>query len=178
MAKKPMKFTIWSSYIDLNDKYWQELIEENKSLDPEFWENADEYTEMTWAQEENDMDLYNIRQWLDVDLDRPILVIADLGLWTGRKSGYRLIGSGSLSEILQASSYPSEVWWYCDGKDIRGEEIHHDGVNRYLYRAVRDPRNIDKFLNMIFFQQEYSRDTLNKYTLSIAKDVKKALGII
>lgn len=170
------QFMIWDSYIDLNDEEWQEAIEDDKCIDPEFWENADEELEMEWCENENYMELEMLRDMLDVDLDRPILVIADLGLWDGRKSAYRLIESGSLREILQSNFHPSEVYWYCDGYDIRGAELHHDGINHYLYRAIRDPENIERFLDMIYFQQGYSLDTLDKYTLSIAKDVEKALG--
>lgn len=175
MAKQ---FVIWDSCIDLNNEKWQEAIKEDKELNPEFWEDADEYLEMEWCHNENEMELEMLQNLLNVDLDNPILIIADLGLWDGRKSGYRLIESGSLREILQPScSGQSEVCWYFDGEDIKCEEIHHDGTNHYLYREVRNPDEIDRFLAMIYHQLDYSPDTLDRYTKPLAKDIKKILGI-
>ena len=133
---------------------------------------------MEWCQNENKMELEMLRDALNVDLDNPILIIADLGFWNGRRSGYHLIELGSLREILQPScSGQGEVCWYFDGEDIKCEEIHHDGTNHYLYREVRNPDEIEYLLATIYLQQDLSPYTLDRYTKPIAKDIKKILGI-
>lgn len=51
----------------------------------------------------NDMYMSDERKNLSsIQLTRPILVIADMGLWDGRHSGYKLIRSGRLSDCLYA----------------------------------------------------------------------------
>lgn len=73
---------------------------------------------------------------LNIQLSEPILVIADLGLWTGRHSGYKEIQSGNIRDCLYGGH--DYVTWYVDRLgDLRCEDIHHDGTNHYLYRAYK-----------------------------------------
>ena len=65
-----------------------------------------------------------------------ILVIGDLGLWNGRRMGYREINSGNIRDCLYGGH--DFVTWYVDSKgDLRCEDIHHDGTNYYLYRMYK-----------------------------------------
>ena len=59
---------------------------------------------------------------LNIQLSQPILVIADLGLWNGRRMGYKEIPSGNVDKK----------------GDFRCDDIHHDGTNHYLYRVYKD----------------------------------------
>ena len=52
------------------------------------------------------------RMNLNIQLDRPILVIGDLGLWNGRRSGYKEIESGNIRDCLYADTDYST--WYVD----------------------------------------------------------------
>ena len=123
------KNIIWSD-IDLNFDDWKEDLKA-------------EYPEM------NDDQLYNLmyeinggyledeRINLDIQLSKPIIVIADLGLWNGRKSGYKMIDSGNIKDCLYSDCDSNE--WYVDQKgDLRCTAIHHDGTNHYLYRVIKD----------------------------------------
>ena len=84
---------IWSNY-DLDyERDWKGLLEE-------------EYPDMT--EEERELLMYEMnnsylddeRCNLNIQLDCPIIVIADLGLWHGRASGYREIESGNVRDCL------------------------------------------------------------------------------
>ena len=44
------------------------------------------------------------RMNLDIQLDKPILVIVDLGLWNGRYSGYKEIKSGNIKESRKSET--------------------------------------------------------------------------
>ena len=78
--------TIWSNY-DLNLDDWQEFFDESY---PESTE--DERYNMMYEFNNDYLDDERIN--LDIDLEKPILVIATLGLWNGIKSGYKEIESG------------------------------------------------------------------------------------
>lgn len=119
---------IWSNYhLDLDD--WRdELLEEH----PDASEN-ELYQLML---EQNDSYLDDERVNLNIQISGPILVIADLGRWNGRFSGYREIPSGNIRDCLYSDTDYST--WYVDRLgDLRCDAIHHDGTNHYLYRAYK-----------------------------------------
>ncbi len=120
---------IWSNY-DLDyDKCRDELEREY----PDFTEDQ-RYRIMVEA---NDALLDDERCNLDIQLSQPILVVADLGLWNGRHSGYTEIESGNIRDCLRMR-YDYATWYVDRQGDLRCDEVHHDGTNHYLYRAFRD----------------------------------------
>lgn len=121
---------IWSNY-DLDYEHWREFLEE-------------EYPELTEEQrmelmyEINDSYLEDERVNLDIQLPRPILIIADMGLWYGRRMGYREIESGNIRDCLFSDRDTDYATWYVDKLgDLRCEAIHHDGTNHLLYRTYK-----------------------------------------
>ena len=117
----------------------------NRDLDYEDW-RADleaEYPELT-ENERYDLMLEMNRDYLDdervnlnIQLSQPILLIADLGLWDGRHSGYREIKSGNIRDCLY-SQYDYTTWYVDRLGDLRCDDVHHDGTNHYLYRVYKD----------------------------------------
>lgn len=74
---------------------------------------------------------------LNIQLSQPIVIIGDLGLWNGRRQGYKLVESGNIKDCLYSDTDMTE--WYVDKHgDLRADAIHHDGTNHYLYRAFKD----------------------------------------
>lgn len=123
------KHIIWSN-LNLDMEDWREFLEEEYPGRTE-----EEYYDL--MHELNNGYLDDERMNLDRQLSTPILVCADLGLWNGRKSGYRMIGSGNIKDCLDSGF--ADVEWYVDRQgDLRSIAIHHDGRNHYLYRAVRE----------------------------------------
>lgn len=74
---------------------------------------------------------------LNIQLSQPILVIADLGLWNGRRMGYKEIPSGNIRDCL-SGGYDYTTWYVDKKGDFRCDDIHHDGTNHYLYRVYKD----------------------------------------
>lgn len=114
---------------------------------------------------------------LNIQLSQPILVIADLGLWHGRRMGYREIESGNIRDCLYD---PNEyVEWYVDGYgNLRSISIHHDGRNNYLFRVWKDGttdtqrENLeDKLYRGVATSQDISR-----VTRSIGKEIGRVYG--
>ncbi|OUQ46214.1 hypothetical protein B5E64_05500 [Drancourtella sp. An12] len=169
-------FTIWNSELNLDD--WKDYLEEEKELNPSYFEGCD-FEEAAWAliSDLNQEYLEDERVNLNVRLEHSILVLADLGLWNGRRRGVARILSGNIKDILESMVRgTSEQCWYCDGKDICCRETHHDGTNYYTYREVRRPETIDRFVDRYLSGEEISRRTLNYYTRSIAPDVGRIYG--
>ena len=111
---------------------------------------------------------------LDQELEGRIIAIADLGLWDGRKSGYK-IGGTNLNEVMSIGNH-DYVKVYSDGFNIRKESSHHDGTNRMLFRMVRENRNIDHFTDMVYNGNPISKSVLNYYTKSIEKNIRNIYG--
>lgn len=168
------KFVIWDSWIDM-DK-WKEFIEEDKELNPESYKGCDpEEAAYEAIYDMNQRYLEDERMNLDIQLPHPILILADLGLWNGRSQGYKVIDSGNIKDILHSQS-EGECKWYCNGYDICCDESHHDGINHYIYREIRNEDNIDNFLNRIYNGEKIPKRTINYYTRSIAKDIGRVYG--
>lgn len=167
------KRIIWSN-IDLNPEDWrkdyEEVARENEwdedTSDPD---NLWQYmiaTHNTYLDDER----YNLNKYLD----GRILIIADLGLWNGRKRGYKII-DGNISNILYDND-ADFIEWYADQYNIRATAHHHDGTNHYLYREIREDRNIQILLDDIYNGREISRSKLNYYTRSIRPYVAEIYG--
>lgn len=168
------KHVIWSNMnLDIEDwrdgyKEWLEMNDID-DRDPD-----DEDDIRDWMIETNDRYLEDEEANLNQKLDGRILVIADLGLWDGRKQGYKIINSRKLNGILNFTYDYFEI--YGDGHNIRATEVHHDGTNYYEYRMIREDRNIDNLLDAIYNGEKITRDKLNYYTKSLYKEVADVYG--
>lgn len=168
------KHIIWSN-LNLNINDWKdeykEWLEANNIDDRDA---EDENDICRWMNEVNAEYLKDEQINLDVKTDGRILIIADLGLWNGRKQGYKIILDQNIKHILEFQHDYAE--FYSDGKDIRATEVHHDGTNHYLYRVIRKNRDINKLLDAIYNGEEISNRKLNYYTKSLYKDVANVYG--
>ena len=102
--KSEEKHIIWSNY-DLDYEDWKDDLEEN-------YPELSEQERITLMYEINGDYLEDERTNLNVQLSAPILVIGDLGLWYGRRMGYKEIASGKISDCLYSDMDYST--WYVD----------------------------------------------------------------
>lgn len=167
------KHIIWSNMnLDIED--WREDYKESCENNDMEYDPNDDYAIYEWMMETNSEYLDDERMNLNKVVEGRILVIADLGLWNGRKSAYKIVDSGNIKDILGFTYDCAE--FYGDGYNIRGTEVHHDGRNHYLYRVIREDRNIMNLLNDIWDGKEFTMKKLNYYTKSLYKDVAKVYG--
>lgn len=105
-----------------------------------------------------------------------ILVIADLGLWSGRKSGFRFLeGTNTLAatlKVFQGDSYRL----YVEGEDLKGEDIHHDGTNFYTFYEAVDMDAAEKIADLVFNGKEIPDDLFRKGLRSLGPDVSGIYG--
>ena len=126
MAKSE-KLVIWSDddIMSIQD----DLSAENPEMsEPESWEEAGRL---------NADYLCDVRANLDIQMPQAILVIGSLGLWNGRRIGYKEIDSGNIADCFFSDADFNE--WYLDGRgDLCCDATHHDGTNHYLYRVYKN----------------------------------------
>ena len=161
--------------MDLNIEDWADGYKEYLEMnDIEDKDPDDEHAIYEWMCETNNYYLDDERCNLNKKVDGRILVIGDLGRWNGRVSGYKIIDSCNIRDILYSDCDYME--WYGDGYNIRAVGHHHDGTNYYLYRVIREDRNIDNLLDAIYSGEEITNKKLNYYTKSLYKDVANVYG--
>ena len=166
---KEDRHIIWSNY-DLDYEDWRDDLEA-------------EYPELTEDQrialmyEINGDYLDDERTNLNIQLSQPILVIGDLGLWYGRRSGYKEIESGNIRDCLYADTDYST--WYVDKLgDLRCDAIHHDGTNHYLYRAYKDgvrESQIDLLKDKLY-RGIATRADVTRITRRLGDDIARVYG--
>lgn len=165
-----MKRVIWQN-TDLNIEEWRDgYIEfcDLNNITP-----GDDHELCDWMIDTNFNYLDDEIENLNRRLAGKILCIADIGRWNGRVQGYRIL-TDNLNSFLNVHDDMTE--FYGDGKNILATGSHHDGVNYYMFRAIRPGRNIDKFLNDIYHGEKITAQKLNYYTRSIYNDVATIYG--
>lgn len=160
------KHIIWSN-IDLNVNDWKDFLEE------EYPDVEDKYEQYRLIEDLNYLYLEDEHANLNKKTDGRILVIADLGLWNGRRQGYKILNE-NVNNIFSTGEEYTE--WYSDGYNIKAVASHHDGTNYYEYRVIREDRNINNLLDAIYNGEEITRKKLNYYTKSLHPYVAKIYG--
>lgn len=123
------KHLIWSNY-DLDYEDWRADLEAE-------YPDLSEDERIALMYEINNDYLDDKRLNLNIQLPTKILVIADIGRWDGRYSGYAEIKSGNIRDCLYSEM--DYCTWYVDRLgDLRCDAVHHDGTNFYLYRAYKE----------------------------------------
>lgn len=160
---------IWSNYhLDFED--WREDLEAEY---PDLSES--ELMEMMY--ERNNDYLSDERINLDIPLSQPILVIGDLGLWFGRRSGYKEIPSGNIRDCLFSDT--DYTTWYVDKLgDHRCDAVHHDGTNHYLYRVFKPgvtEAQMDRLKDKIY-NGTATRSDIIRLTMRLGDEIGKVYG--
>ena len=121
--------------------------------------------------------LNDIRDNLDIWLDRPILAIAQYGMWGRTKTGVCEIGSNSIKDCLYSND--DKVTWFLDSQgDLRCDGEHEVGTNHYLYRTWKEdvtPRQKQMMMQRVIEGKPVERDIAN-ITRSLGKEICRQYG--
>ena len=163
------KHLIWSN-TDLNYEDWRADLE---SEYPELSE--DERMERMYELNADYLD--DERMNLNITLGMPILIIADLGLWDGRHSGYQEIASGNIKDCLDTNA-DSAAWYVDHLGDLRCDADHHDGSNHYLYRVYRDGVSETQMDNLKdkSYRGVATRTDITRITRRLGDDIGRVYG--
>ena len=160
---------IWSNY-DLNYDDWKDDLE---SEHPDLTENE----RISLMYEINGEYLEDERCNLNIQLSRPILVIADIGRWDGRVMGYKEIRSGNIKDCLYDDNDYS-TWFVDKNGDLRCDSIHHDGTNHYLYRTYKDGVSEEQIENLKWklYHGKATRNDITRITRRLGDEIGKVYG--
>lgn len=171
-----MERTIFKSYGAMNleemneeEKGAREILKENGVEEPSDSEVMDEI----YSNEEFWYDAEKCN--LNKTLDGKIIAIADLGLWNGRRSAYKLLGD-NLNEVLGFCGC-DYISVYYDQYNIKADLYHHDGTNHIEYRELKENTNYEVLLDALYNQEPVSREMIRKYTKSLRPYIKKVYGV-
>lgn len=168
------RLTTCDKFIDINHR----VIWTNN--DYEEWEHyAKEYNEYkedeinyTTYADECEMNLWDERANLDVNVDGCIVALAELGLWNGKCNGGKVIGN-NVSKILNSDC--DYVDWYCDKYNVRCTAIHHDGTNHIVYRVAKDEDEAERLVNAVAYEG-MTKEEFMKKTKSLRPYIAKEYG--
>lgn len=164
------KHVIWS---DLNFDYerdWEDAM-------MEMYPDASDLERRAIAMQENADNLEYAREDLNIDLGTPILVLAVLDLWDGKRYATKLIESGNIRECLRYYYDYGEFLLNEDG-DLACYDAHHDGTNYYVFRAVRKGKSARalELLGQHWRDGNATREEINRVTYSLGKRIARVYG--
>ena len=169
--------TIWKSYGMYDLKELEELEREERQNMKDYGYEDYETADVT------DSIYESINLWFDDEqsnlyrvLNGRILCIADMGLWNGRRSGYKILGN-NLNEVLTCGIGCDDKEIYCDGYNVLAKGYHHDGRNYVEFREIREDKDIEPLLEKLYNNEPVSRAEIRKYTKSLRPYVKQVYGI-
>lgn len=163
------KHIIWSNY-DLDYENWR------SDLEAEYPELS-EQERIERMYEINGDYLDDERVNLNIQLSRPILIIADLGLWNGHRMGYKEIASGNIRDCLCSDTDYST--WYVDKLgDLCCDAVHHDGTNHYLYRTYKNGVSDWQIYNLKnkIYEGKATRADITRLTRRLGDEIAKVYG--
>lgn len=178
MATKKCKRKEWkhviysddSSQYDEFEKAWRE------DTGPANYPDGDvpEYTWEMFGDDLNDW-LADERMNLNWQIEGEIVAIASLGLWHGRRLGYKMVGD-KLSDIFNCSQDENE--YYCDQDDVQATCSHHDGTNYITYRVIKpgDGEKVEELLDKMAFESDDYEADVYRATHSLVPYVADIFG--
>lgn len=168
---------IWTNLnLDIDD--WREAYAECAEING--WDDdPDEYEIYEFMYEVNSSYLDDERMNLNIEVSRPIIAIADLGLWNGRFSGYKELNSCNIKDCLNGFDSCEYHEWYVDDQgDLRCTAVHHDGRNYILYRAYRDDvtdEQIEELLEKIY-DGKATQEDIDSVTCRLGNKIAEVYG--
>ena len=173
-----MKRMIWQNY-DFTSSDWvddyKEYLEMNEMEVPE---EIDENDLFEWIIDMNNSYLDDERSNLNIKTEGRIICIADIGLWDGRKMGYKFYGH-NIGECLYLTKDCEYGEFYVDGhNNLRSRQSHHDGTHYLLFREFKPEitsSQVDNFCWKVYNGKATSAD-ITRYTRSLGKRIREVYG--
>lgn len=169
--KNNIKYIIWSSWIDEDD--WRDAIKEDCE------ENGIDYDENIlyyMASKLNNIYLEDERDNLNINISNGIIAIADLGLWFGRRTGYKEIGN-NIADCLYYDTDNAEFWVDSHGV-FYAAMYDHDGTSFVVFKAWKDGVTDEQKENVMdaLYCGKCTNRMLRRYTHNLGGDIAKVYG--
>lgn len=107
-----------------------------------------------------------------------IVAITDLGLWNGRRNGYRACGNrlDAIVKFHVRSSEGYRVFYDDETDEVEAEDIHHDGANRYRFRSLRKGHGIDEVEDAVLVEGTPDEAKVENCTSSLGMVFRRIFG--
>lgn len=168
------KHIIWSN-ANLKLEDWEDSFDELKTC---FDEEITEDEKWSMVSQWNDEYLDDERANLNIPVPNGIICIADLGLWNGHHDGYKDKTVYNINDCLSGTCGDFVTWYVDEYGDLMCEDVHHDGINHYTYRAWKDgvsPLQMDNLKWKIYCGKAKRRD-ITRLTRKLGPDIAKVYG--
>lgn len=162
---------IWTNDdFDALDDIKKEIMDDNPDLTEE--------QAMQCAYETRDEYLEDEKTNLNIDVGEEIIIIADLGLWDGRRQAYKLLNKTNIADCFGGTCGDYVTWFVDDRGDLNYRDCHHDGTNLYLYRAWKFGISETQKENFLYkvYKGRATRADITKYTRKIGTYVADVYG--
>lgn len=111
---------------------------------------------------------------LDVKLPARVIAIASLGLWNGRKQGYKILLPNMLS-IFSCWDSCEFVKLFISGANVKGVGSHHDGTNYVTFKMLNSDSTLDsinKLKSAIYSDSADQYGLIKRHTRCLGKYLK------
>jgi len=165
----------------------KKIIATNQLNEEDYKEDFNEWCEANHLNQD-EQDIYDFmadeaERWLEceqLNLNIPcgrILAIADLGLWNGRRTAYKIINASTIGDILKDIT-ADYYTFYCNKHGVYADLTHHDGTNHIEFREIRAGREkaLRRLTSAIYNQEPYTRRMVTDCTRSLAPMAKALYG--
>lgn len=168
-----MEKVIWSNEYDTIEALSKDILE-----DPDGFYGVDENNVWAVACEQNDEFLEDEMANLNIDVGNDIVIFAILGLWYGERYASNDLRSGKIDDCFGNTSCDYVKWYVDELGDMRCTGTHHDGTNRYLYRAWKDgvSESTKTMLRIKWSEKRATRKDITRYTQRIGDRVADVYG--
>jgi len=168
-----MENVIWSNEYDVIESLEKEILE-----DPDGFYGVNEENVWAVACEQNDEFLEDEKANLNIDVGNDIVIFAILGLWYGKRYASNDIRSGNIADCFGNTSCDYVKWYVDELGDMRCTGTHHDGTNRYLYRAWKDgvSESTKTMLRIKWGEKRATRKDITRYTKRIGDSIANVYG--
>ena len=170
-------YLLWAScpWDVATDEQWEEYFEEMAEINnwPEDMMTEDFKYRLMYDEIETRREDEMIN--LNVSTEGQIIAIADLGLWNGRRSGYKILNEHNINAIFKEMEW-DECEFYADRYNVYMVNNHHDGTNFIMFRELKSDVNYERFLDMIYEGKPISPRTFCRYTRSLRPYIAKVYG--
>lgn len=173
-SREPIRH-IWQNY-DLNLEDWKEGLLENREING-LPTDVDDDTLTEEMYELNNNYLDDERMNLNIYTQGRIVCIADIGLWNGRRLGYKLYGH-NIGKCLTFFSDCDYADFYVDRYDFRCKQTHHDASTYVVFRELKPNLSSDQVNNFLWkiYQEKVTQKDITRYTNSLKERIKKVYG--
>lgn len=112
----------------------------------------------------NQKNLADLKQKYNKNTEGNIVVIANIERWSKCSWTLAYLNTNQIAEIFQNLDDGSDIRWFTDSRNLRGDERTKQGLNHYIFREVRENKNLNKLKQRLEHGEEVTPQLLNYYT--------------